>query len=170
MEVIGDSYSVGNDLPDPLNEVWEVLLARREGWQLTVRAIGGTGFVNGGACGDQVFQQRLAQVLADKPDEVIIEGGLNDVGRPGVAAAARRLLRSFSSNTKLVLVGPTHAPARPAQLERDVDATLASVAKQFPNCTYVSAFNWSVGFNPIGVHMTEQGHQQYANYLYQALH
>jgi hypothetical protein len=61
VDVLGDSYSVGTTLSDPQDEAWDILLARREHWNLTVRGIGRTGFVNGGYCGNQSFPLRVRQ-------------------------------------------------------------------------------------------------------------
>ena len=115
VDVLGDSYWVGTTLPNPQRQAWDVLLAKREHWNLKVRGVGRTGFVNGGYCGNQSFSTRVAEVLADHPQLVIIEGGLNDAGQPGIGAAAQALLAMI----------PTHDPGRRRRPHRCPGASAA---------------------------------------------
>jgi hypothetical protein len=92
-------------------------MARREHWNLTMRGIGRTGFVNGGYCGNQSFPLRVRQVVADHPQMVVGEGGLNDAGQSGIGAAARAVLAKIPATTRVVVIGrPTRqgvlAPTR----------------------------------------------------------
>jgi hypothetical protein len=77
-----------------------------EHWNLTVRGIGRTGFVNGGTCGNQSFPTRVDEVVADDPEMVIVEGGLNDAGQSGIGAAAREVLARIPATIRVVVVWP----------------------------------------------------------------
>jgi hypothetical protein len=90
-----------------------------EHWNLTVRGIGRTGFVNGGNCGNQSFPTRVDEVVADDPEMVIVEGGLNDAGQSGIGAAAREVLARIPATIRVVVVGPTDAPGRSGDGQTD---------------------------------------------------
>ena len=66
---------------------------------------GRTGFVNGGDCGNQSFPLRVRQVVADHPQMVVGEGGLNDAGQAGIGAAARAVLAKIPATTRVVVIG-----------------------------------------------------------------
>lgn len=169
VDVLGDSYSVGADLSRPRTQTWDVLLARQARWRLRIRGIGGTGFVNPGSCGNGSYQARVAQVLSDRPNLVIVEGGLNDVGRPGVEAAAARLLRSFPSTLEVIVVGPPAAPAREPGLNRAVDRALRSAVGRAAHRRYISTIGWRLSFLPSGIHLTVDGHRTFAAKLAKAI-
>lgn len=161
VDVLGDSYSVGTTLPDPQQQAWDVLLARHEHWNLIVRGIGRTGFVNGGYCGDQNFLTRVGQVLADHPQLVVVEGGLNDAGQPGIGTAARAVLASIPATIPVVVVGPTDAPGRSGADKRVIDSELAAAAGK----RYISPLSWQLQFGPDGIHMTADGNRVLADHL-----
>ena len=161
VDVLGDSYSVGTTLPNPQQQAWDVLLAKREHWNLTVRGVGRTGFVNGGYCGNQSFSTRVAAVLADHPQLVIIEGGLNDAGQPGIGAAAQALLAMIPTTIPVVVVGPTDAPGRSAVDKQTIDRELAAAAGK----RYISPLRWHLDFGPDGIHMTAAGNSALADQL-----
>lgn len=165
VDVLGDSYSVGTTLSDPQQQAWDVLLARREHWNLMVRGIGRTGFVNGGYCGNQSFATRVRQVLADHPELVIIEGGLNDAGQPGIGAAARAALAMIPATIPVVVVGPTDAPGRSGTDKQTIDRELAAAAGK----RYISPLSWQLQFGPDGIHMTAEGNRALADRLAAAL-
>ena len=129
VDVLGDSYSVGTTLSDPQHQAWDILLARREHWNLTVRGIGRTGFVNGGYCGNQSFPTRVRQAVADHPEMIIVEGGLNDAGQSGISAAARAVLAKIPATIRVVVIGPTDAPGRNGADKQTIDRELAAAAE-----------------------------------------
>jgi hypothetical protein len=133
---------VGTTLSDPKDEAWDILLARREHWNLTVRGIGRTGFVNGGYCGNQSFPLRVRQVVADNPQMVIVEGGLNDAGQSGIGAAARAVLAKIPATIRVVVIGPTDAPGRSGADKKTIDRELAAAA----GTRYVSPLRWQLQF------------------------
>jgi lysophospholipase L1-like esterase len=161
VDVLGDSYSVGTTLPDPQHQAWDVLLAISEHWNLTVRGIGRTGFVNGGYCGNQSFPTRVDEVVADDPEMVIVEGGLNDAGQSGIGAAAREVLARIPATIRVVVVGPTDAPGRSGDDKRTIDRELAATA----GSRYISPLGWQLQFGPDGIHMTAEGNRVLADHL-----
>ena len=165
--VLGDSYAAGNGLADR-SQGWATLLGRAEGWDETVAAVGGTGFVNPGPCGGQTFAQRFSDPASLNPDLMVIEGGLNDAGSDprDVQNAANSLLDRAYRIKNVILVGPTNAPAMsnlPA-----IDHALAVAAKSHGR-KYISAIGWNLEFLPDRTHLTSEGHAIYANDLEAAL-
>lgn len=161
IDVLGDSYSVGTTLSDPQHQAWDILLARSEDWNLMVRGIGRTGFVNGGYCGNQSFVTRVGQVLADDPQIVIVEGGLNDAGQPGIGAAAGAVLAMIPASICVVVIGPTDAPGRSGTDKQTIDRELAAVAGE----RYISPLGWPLQFGADGIHMTAEGNRVLADHL-----
>jgi lysophospholipase L1-like esterase len=161
VDVLGDSYAVGTTLSDPKHEAWDILLAMSQHWNLTVRGIGRTGFVNGGYCGNQSFPTRVDQVLADNPQMIIVEGGLNDAGQSGIGAAAREVLTKIPASIPIVVIGPTDAPGRNGTNKRTIDRELAAAAGD----RYISPLGWQLQFGPDGIHMTAEGNRVLADHL-----
>src|SRR5512139_2255436 len=64
---LGDSYTQGLFLPDPL-DAFPYLLADRLDIAPVVDGRGGSGFVSDGACPGTVFADRLERVMAAHPD------------------------------------------------------------------------------------------------------
>ena len=157
--VLGDSYSTG-DLLDDRADAWTVRFAADEDAAIDVVAQGGTGYLNAGFCGDGSFADRAA-AIPDDGSTLIIEGGLNDVGRSkaDLAKAADDLFDRFASR-HIIVVGPVNAPA--VEGEAVVDNVLARSAARH-DATYVSALRWrDLQFGPDGKHLTAAGHGQYA--------
>ncbi len=165
VDVLGDSYAVGTTLPDPQHQAWDVLLAQREHWNLTVRGIGRTGFVNGGYCGDQSYPTRVQQVLADRPQLIVVEGGNNDAGQSGVGAAVRAILAKIPASVRVVVVGPTDAPGRDASDQQSTNQALGAAVGH----RYISALGWKLDYGPDHIHMTPKGNRQLAAHLAAAL-
>lgn len=161
--VLGDSYAAADFLADP-SDGWVSQLGKAEGWATSVSGIGGTGFINGGPCGTQHFSTRVADVLDSKPRMVIVEGGLNDHGKPvdAIELSVSALLDSLAEVPEVVVVGPTDAPA--ITDDEAVDAAMKSAVERVGR-TYISAYGWELGFLPDGIHMTADGHASYASKL-----
>lgn len=149
--VLGDSYTAGQWLEN-----------QRDGWAFQVgdlvAGVGGTGYVNGGFCGDGTYAERIAAVVDANPETLVIQGGLNDTGKD-VTDAADDLLAMVPDEVRVVVVGPVDAPERDD--EADVDATLSTVAGQH-GAEYVSALDWDLPFLDDGLHLTEAGHLLFA--------
>lgn len=165
--ILGDSYSTGEVLPDPTQN-WAHELGEAQGWETVVDAIGGTGFMTGGYCGDDLFSTRVDHVLAESPETLIVQGGLNDSNSDPehVEFAARTLLQEFESVPNVVVVGPTLAP-RKDNLD-EIDAAMASAAED-AGAHYVSALDWELEFSDDRLHLTEAGHQQFAEKVAESL-
>ncbi|NVC23414.1 SGNH/GDSL hydrolase family protein [Kocuria salina] len=151
---LGDSYTAGDGLEE-----------RGDGWAYqvagTVAGVGSTGFVSGGYCGEHSYAERIAAVLETGPETLIIQGGLNDTSAEPeeLRAAADALLEDAASVPRVVVVGPVNAPARDG--EQAVDAALSEAA-QTAGADYVSALEWELAFLPDDLHLTKDGHEEFA--------
>jgi lysophospholipase L1-like esterase len=166
--VLGDSYSAGSFLADPLHEAWPVVMGELLHATVIIDGIGGTGFTNGGFCFDDQYATRTERVLSIQPDLVVVEGGLNDAEAPpaDITAAAAEVLDQLSG-TPVVLVGPTNAPAKPNAPQ--VDAALAQACAEADDCRYVSALGWDVELGADQLHPTAAGHRAFAEQIAAAL-
>lgn len=166
--VLGDSYSAGAFLADPLHEAWPVVMGERLHATVIIDGIGGTGFTNGGYCGDDAYATRADRVLSIEPDLVVVEGGLNDADAPPaeITAAAAEVLDELSG-TPVVLVGPTNAPAKPAAPQ--VDAALAQACREADDCRYVSALGWDIELGADQLHPTAAGHRTFGEHVAAAI-
>lgn len=158
--VLGDSYTAGDMLAD-----------RTQGWAYKVGShlagVGGTGFVNGGYCGNHTYVQRIDSVLALNPETLIIQGGLNDWGSAEkVADAAITVLDRTRAVPKVILVGPPDVPGR--ENEAKVDAALRAAAT-VANIKYVSALDWDLEYLSDQTHLTPAGHATFAANVASAL-
>lgn len=157
--ILGDSWAHGDVIENRANG-WAHLLAT--GRTIQLDAIGATGFVNGGFCGGQEYAARIHEVLDARPDVLIIQGGLNDdsVDPQEVQAAAEHLIDAADGVVhRIILIGPVDVPA--CTHERDIDAALDRAATSH-DAEYVSTLDWPVEIGPDGMHMTENGHREYA--------
>jgi len=166
--ILGDSYTAGDGLADKSRN-WVHDLGAAEKWSVKFDGVGMTGYVNGGYCGDQPFSGRATALAHEaKPDLLIVQGGLNDVGFSStqVEAAAYNVLSSIPAGIDVVAVGPVDAPARDG--EQAVDAALSAAAKAAGK-RYVSALDWRLEFLPDATHLTEAGHAEYARRVAEAI-
>lgn len=151
--VLGDSYTAGDGLAD-----------RKQGWAYKIGSdlagVGGTGFVNGGSCGNHTYGERLDAVLALNPETLIIQGGLNDSRSSGkVADAAFSVLDRAKNVPNVVLVGPPNVLGRAG--EEEVDAGLRAAATA-ANVEYISALSWDLEYLQDATHLTSTGHADFA--------
>lgn len=162
--IVGDSYSSAG----VSSAGWVRKLASDKIWSLTVVAAGGTGFVNGGPCGDQQFISRVGAVASINPRLLIIEGGLNDSSyNPEIVRQeVAQTLADLRSIPSIVVVGPANAPARPAvvSVDRAIREAVIGAGRQ-----YVSTLSWPLQFGQDGVHPTSEGYQIYGNLLREAI-
>jgi hypothetical protein len=74
---LGDSYTVGTGATTAADG-WVSLLDDVFGWRGMNLGCGGSGYVSpGGSCG-KTYDERIADVVASRPDAVVVSGGLND--------------------------------------------------------------------------------------------
>ncbi|MEW9872743.1 SGNH/GDSL hydrolase family protein [Arthrobacter sp. HS15c] len=151
--ILGDSYTAGDALED-----------RTKGWAYAVGSdlagVGGTGFVNGGYCGNHTYGERLDGVLALRPQTLIIQGGLNDWDTAEkVADAAAAVLERADAVPRVLLFGPPDVPGR--ENESLVDQALRA-AVSLSDAEYVSGLDWDLEYLADNTHLTPAGHATFA--------
>lgn len=159
--VLGDSYTAGDVLDDRADR-WVTRFAEIEDATVTFDGIGSTGFVASGACEGNTFADRIGNL--DAAEIFIIQGGLNDVGLPGVEDAAEALIES-APGARVIVIGPIDSDVRAG--EDAVDASLRTAAEA-QGAEYVSALDWPVELVD-GLHMTPDGHAEYASLVAEAV-
>jgi lysophospholipase L1-like esterase len=161
--VVGDSYTSGFLLPDP-RQSWAHVLARSLGWHARVDGFPGSGFTTDAGCPGERYVERVDRIPADAA-LVLVEGGLND--RPAAAqvpSAATELLQRIHARVPraaVVVVGPPLVPDRAPGAVRSVSADLARAAAA-QGATYLDTTGWSLPYLSDGVHLTVDGHRQFA--------
>lgn len=156
---LGDSYTQGQKLDDPLT-AFPYVAAKDLGASPTVNGRGGSGFVFDGPCADSRYADRIKAVLRTEPQTLVIQGGINDLGRGGQEQAARELLTLAERrlpDAKLVLVGPADAPGLD-QSEVDQTAEGMRRAAESSGAVFVDLRELPIEFLPDRVHATEAGH------------
>ncbi len=154
--VIGDSYSVGLGLRDPLDS-WPSGLPGR----VHVFGFSGSGFsANASPCGAVSYAARAPRALRGGADTVVVEGGLNDVDQPAdaIRAGFRSLMVALRGRHVLV-IGPARAPARAAGAAR-VDAILREESAR-ADVSYLPMLSGSFSYLGDGLHLTPAGHQEF---------
>jgi lysophospholipase L1-like esterase len=119
--VVGDSFAGGTG--DPTFRPYPYLLGDRLGWNLTVDAQGGTGFVKGATAGKSHGVPFLNRLARDgelyNVDYVLIDGGRNDLGLPPteVIPAADEYIRKVHDTwpkAKIIVMLPSYVSAKEA--------------------------------------------------------
>lgn len=157
---LGDSYTQGQKMDDPL-DAFPYIAAEIAGDSALVNGRGGSGFVFDGPCADQAFSYRIDSVLSHDFDVLVVQGGVNDLGRSGQDRAARDLLaavRTHRPNTTVLLVGPAAAPGV-SRSEVDATAEGMSRAAETAEASFIDLRDLSIDFLPDGVHPTITGHE-----------
>lgn len=161
--VIGDSYSVG--LGVQASESWPTRLPG----QVHVDGFSGSGFSEGASpCGDVSYAARAPVGLRNRPDVVVVEGGLNDYNQPAAAVVAgfERLMSELAGRRVLV-VGPAPAPDR-AHGVPAVDALLAGLSEEH-GAAYLSMADADLTYLDDGLHLTAEGHRAFGDRVAAAL-
>lgn len=130
----GDSLMAGT-CSRPTRPVMARVAARQLGWDITVDAVGGTGFTTGGSRG-KPYLDRLARpgVLSTPYDVVLIEGGTNDKAADRATMHERTTatvsyVRSRLPTAQIVLMGAYNPPGRRYDARRvTIDAIIRTVA------------------------------------------
>jgi acyl-CoA thioesterase-1 len=160
VSVIGDSYAQGLGLARP-QDSWPTRLPGR----VRVDGFAGSGFsAQASPCRGVEYARRVPRALAEDPDLVVVEGGLNefDVPTAAVVAGADRTLDELAGH-RVLLVGPASAPARADQVGR-VDRALAAVAGRH-GVRYLRATAWDLTYLHDGLHLTEAGHRAFGDHV-----
>lgn len=173
---VGDSYS-GGAAGIPGRETFPWRACARLKWVCNVDGQGGTGYVSEGPPRDSAFAPYLGRLAADKSkylaDYVIVTGGRNDIGKPGVTAAATSYYRSVKltyPDAVLVVVEPFWATGSSNDGIRSLRSEVRAAAK---NCgaIWVPSGDWLDRklLAADGVHPTAAGHEQLAARVSEAL-
>lgn len=161
--VIGDSYSVG--LGVRASESWPTRLPG----QVHVDGFSGSGFSEGASpCGDVSYAARAPAGLRNRPDVVVVEGGLNDVdqSRRAIRDGFARLMDELAGRRVLV-VGPATAPERASAVPA-VDALLAGLSDRH-GVGYLSMLDADLTYLDDDLHLTPQGHREFGDRVAEAL-
>ncbi|MBK5305389.1 MAG: SGNH/GDSL hydrolase family protein [Frankiaceae bacterium] len=166
----GDSLMYGTGAR-PTRPVMARVVARLLGWDITVDAVGGTGYTTGGQRG-RPYLERLAKpgVLSTPYDVVLLEGGTNDKAADPATMRARATetvayVRSRLPTAKIVLMGAYNPPGKRYDARRvTIDAILQTVAieQQLPYVSPISG-QWTKGQGarflcPDGLHPSTYGY------------
>jgi lysophospholipase L1-like esterase len=161
--LIGDSWSTGAGVfPDRL--------AERLGLDLSVEAVGGTGFLNPGACGGHTFATRVPHIPADTR-LVVLAGGINDYDDPGLEAAVRDVVDAVqlrAPSARVVVLGVPRVPLLADDLTDPVDQTLEEVAVE-EGAEFVDVRPWTITTLPDRIHPDPAGARAYADQVAAAL-
>lgn len=162
--VIGDSWSVGLGLTDPVAS-WPSRLPGR----VRVAGFSGSGIsADASPCPRSSFADRASAAVHGGADLVVVEGGLNDVDQSDAAIRAGfdRLMVPLAGH-RVVVVGPAAAPSRADRVAR-VDALLADLAARH-GATYVRATGLALDYLPDGLHLTPAGHRTFGDAVARAI-
>ena len=155
--VIGDSWSVGRDLPDPARS-WPAELPG----EVHVSAFSGTGFAEEdmSKCGRVSFADRAPAALSGGANLVVVEGGLNDVVRSdrSITSGFNRLM-TILAPYDVVVVGPTVTPRHGTKSVR-VDRLLHRLCNAV-GVPYVSTLDVKLHYMPDGLHPTAASHRTF---------
>lgn len=168
LTVLGDSYSAGDALTDRGSRWTDALVELDPDLTVRLDAIAFTGYANPGACGPDSYRDRIDRA-ADGAQTLVIQGGLNDVFAEADTierAVADVLDTATAEATDVMIVGPMDVPGRDG--EARVDALLAEAAAQ-RGLPYVSTLEWGLPVGNDRVHLTPDGHRQYADRILGAL-
>jgi lysophospholipase L1-like esterase len=174
--VLGDSYTegVGSSGPGYVD-----LVGERMGWTVVEQGQGGTGYVSAGSTpGFAPYGARVAAVVAEAPDIVVVQGSTNDVGQPATAvhdAAVGVLtaLREQLPAARVVVVGPLAPPVvDPAGVVAIRDALADAAARADVDFIDPIAGGWlqpPTDLYPDGLHPGDEGYRLMAARLSGAL-
>ncbi|MBC2931800.1 SGNH/GDSL hydrolase family protein [Nocardioides sp. zg-1228] len=156
--VVGDSWSVGLGLDDPVGS-W----ASRLPGEVHVRGFSGSGFsARASGCGRVSFHDRAPTALGVRPQLVVVAGGLNDYDQP--ARAIDRGFRALMADLRghhVVVVGPASAPLRAGAVPR-VDEQLARLAALY-GVPYVPTGDLDLDYLDDRLHLTAGGHRAFGD-------
>ncbi|TFV53730.1 SGNH/GDSL hydrolase family protein [Blastococcus sp. TF02A-35] len=176
--VLGDAYTAGSAMDSGEESRWPALLSEQFPWDVTSYAVGGTGFAAGREQA-QSFADRVPEIVAARPEVVVVAGGHDDVNAPvaQVQDGVRRTLgelRAALPDARVLVVGvfwPGRKPAGVFAVNRALQTTSAEVG-----ATFVDALNegWLEGADPAlvgpdGTYPTDAGHAALAQRIGSAL-
>ncbi len=170
---LGDSYTAASD--DGGGYV--PAAAEGMGWTPVLAGVGSTGYVDP-APGSGPYATRVADVVADEPDVVVVQGSTNDVGHPvaDVRAAARDLYAALGEQVpaaEVIVLGPLDPPGIDRHAVDEIRAVLSEEADA-AGLTFIDpvAEDWlgsGDGLYADPVHPNEAGYAEFAAELVGAL-
>ncbi|WP_104524880.1 SGNH/GDSL hydrolase family protein [Blastococcus atacamensis] len=175
---LGDAYTAGSAMDSGEGRRWHELLTAQNSWDVTPYAVENSGFAAGRDEG-RSFPDRVPEIVAARPDVVVVAGGHDDVDQPPaqVEEGIRRTLgdlRAGLPDARIVVVGvlwPGTAPAAVFGINGALREAAGGVS-----ATFVDALNtgWFDGANlsligPDGTYPTDEGHVALADRIAAAL-
>jgi lysophospholipase L1-like esterase len=175
---LGDSYTKGWGASKQSLR-WSTLVAAGAGWVEVNQGQGGTGFVTEagvGGCGLEYcppYVERVAGVIAEHPDVVVIAGGQNDLSAfaadPDAVRAAitetYQRIREGLPEARIIAVGPSLPQPDDPRIEK-IDEWVRAVAKTV-DADYVSLIDPTLidpdMITSDHVHVNDDGHRAIAN-------
>jgi lysophospholipase L1-like esterase len=170
--VLGDSIASGTSAGGQGTSGWPAIVAQRLGLLLLMSAQPGTGYTKDFGAGS-AYPARVDQVVALRPNILIVEGSRNDTDAAATkraAAAVLGKLRSALPQATILVIGPLYLDKTnrgTTPINEAVKAVAASLG-----LTYVDTINagWFTGparrlVASDGIHPTDQGHLYLANLI-----
>lgn len=172
--IVGDSYTTGRGSSDNTHG-WAQDLVQEQGWDATIDAIPGTGYVNTGGTGStgRTYLSRIERRASLDPDLVIVQGSQNDwlVGPTSLERRVERTLRTAQRqwpDAVVVAIGPS-APQPRAESTTGISGAVAAGARAV-GVPFVDAVGgqWFTTANSGSYAAVDGQHLNDAGYLYLA--
>ena len=167
---LGDSYTQGVGLTT-IRDDYAYVTADALHWRAVLNAVGGTGYVSEGPCHGQQLSARVPQVVAEQPQYVVIQAGLDDYrsSERTIERAAGQVyaqLRHGLPATRVLVVGP-HAVPKVTNVQPIVTALRQAADRA--HIAYIDSSSWPLTFEKDGIHLTVAGHRTYGRQLAAAI-
>lgn len=172
--IIGDSYTACSAMGGCGTANYTRKIAPALGWSIKTFAVGGTGYTNSSG-GKTTFGERVDDVIAAKPDIVVVEGGRNDLNAidrlPAATTDTLTRLKSSLPDAKLIVIGPIGTASSP-ETESTARDIIAAAATGVGADLFIDpiADGWFTGADAKyigvdGLHPTDDGHNYMADKL-----
>ena len=172
MVVLGDSIASGTSYGGLQENGWPAIVAHKFGLALTNRSLPGTGYATA-FLSNKPYTARVDEIVAAKPDIVIVEGSRNDQDPAATKLAAAEVLgklRKGLPQAGILVIGPVYSFTKNAGTTRVNDAVKAAAAGL--GLTYIDTVKagWFTGpehrmIASDGVHPTDEGHRYMADLI-----
>jgi lysophospholipase L1-like esterase len=170
--VLGDSIASGTPIGGQGVNGWPAIIAQKLGLLSLLSAQPGTGYTKDFGSGF-AYTARIGEVIALKPNILIVEGSRNDVD----AAATKRVatdvlgkLQSALPQAKILVIGPLYLDNTTARTTPINEAVKAAALSR--GLTYIDTLKagWFRGaarrmVGSDGIHPTDEGHRYLANLI-----
>lgn len=164
---LGDSYAQGVCLDSPLSAFPYLCVPVIN--SVLVNGRGGSGYSRSGPWPNSTFLERLPVILQMKPDVLVVQGGLNDLGHKGARDAVSRFYGAVSGAKIPVFALGVFTPPRSVDKDQaEAFSSWISDAATSAGALYVPTDGWITSFGEDRYHPDEFGHQQIAARLVEA--